>query len=113
MRFHCVIISKMPRVRVRQGKTGRNGRDTMRFQRVIILLESHILLEIRVTARGVAGSEIVALHAARGVTGSEIVALHAARGVMRSTVIRSVEMNCGPPQACLDNFRRSEKQVSR
>ena len=71
MRFHCVIILKviivkMPRVRVRQGKPGRNGRDTMRFQRVIISLESRILLEIRVTARGVAGSEIVALHAARG-----------------------------------------------
>ena len=104
MRFHCVIILKviilkMPRVRVRQGKTGRNGRDVMRFQRVIISLESRILLEIRVTARGVAGSVIVALHAARG--------------VMRSTVIRSVEMNCGPPQACLGNLRRSEKQVSR
>ena len=98
MRFHCVIILKviivkMPRVRVRQGKPGRNGRDTMRFQRVIISLE------IRVTARGVAGSEIVALHAARG--------------VMRSTVTRSVEMNCGPPQACLGNLRRNEKQVSR
>ena len=99
MRFHCVIILKviivkMPRVRVRQGKPGRNGRDTMRFQRVIISLESRILLEIRVTARGVAGSEIVALHAARG-------------------VMRSVEMNCGPPQACLGNLRRNKKQVSR
>ena len=89
----------MPSVRVRQGKPGRKGRDTMRFQRVIISLESRIVLESRVTARGVAGSEIVALHAARG--------------VIRSAVIRSAAINCGPPQACLDNLRRNEKQVSR
>ena len=86
-------------MRVWLGKAGCNGRNAMRFHRVIILLESRILLEIRVTARGVAGSEIVALHAARG--------------VMRSTVTRSVEMNCGPPQACLGNLRRNKKQVSR
>ena len=83
MRFQRIIILKMARLRIRWGKTGRNGRDVMRFQRVIISLESRIVLESRVTARGVAGSEIVALHAARG--------------VIRSAVIRSAAMNCGTP----------------
>ena len=58
------VAVKMPRVRVRQGKPGCNGRDAMRFQRVIILLESHILPESRGASRGVTVSEIVALHAA-------------------------------------------------
>ena len=56
MRFHCVIISKaiilkMPRLRVRKGKAGCNGRDTMRFQRVIISPEGRILPESRRGAR--------------------------------------------------------------
>ena len=40
MRFHRVIILTMPRLRVRQGKKRRNGRDTLRFQCVIILSEA-------------------------------------------------------------------------
>ena len=86
------VAVKKPRLRIRQGKTGCNGRDAMRFHCVIILLESHILPESRGAARGVTDSEIVALHAARDVTDSEIVDLHAARGVIRSTA-----MNCGTP----------------
>ena len=66
MRFHCVIISKaiilkMPRLRVRQVKPGRNDRNEMRFQRVIISIESRILLESRVAPRGVMRSAITAL----------------------------------------------------
>ena len=72
------VAVKKPRLRIRQGKTGCNGRDAMRFQRVIILLESHILPESRGAARGVTDSEIVDLHAAHD-------------------VIRSAAMNCGPP----------------
>ena len=34
------VAMKMPRLRVRQGKAGCNGRDVMRFQRVIILPEA-------------------------------------------------------------------------
>ena len=37
MRFHCVIILTMPRLRIRQVKPGRNGREEMRFHCVIIL----------------------------------------------------------------------------
>ena len=34
------VAVKKPRLRVRQGKTGYNGRDVMRFHRVIILPEA-------------------------------------------------------------------------
>ena len=61
----------------------------MRFQRVIILLESRIVLESRVAPRGVMRPEIVTLHAARGVTGS-------------------AAMNCGPSQACFGSIRRGD-----
>ena len=70
MRFHCVIISKaiilkMPRLRIRQGKTGRNGREEMRFHCVIILIEAVSCLKA-VAARGATatGSAIAALLAA-------------------------------------------------
>ena len=80
------VAVKMPRLRIRLGKAGCNGRDAMRFHRVIILFETVSCLK-PVARRGGFGN--------RGPP----------RGVMRSDA-----MNCGPPRVCLGNLKRGEKQ---
>ena len=80
------VAVKMPRLRIRQGKAGCNGRDVMRLHCVIILFETVSCLK-PVARRGGFGN--------RGPP----------RGVMRSDA-----MNCGPPRVCLGNLKRGEKQ---
>ena len=80
------VAVKMPRLRIRLGKAGCNGRGAMRFHRVIILFETVSCLK-PVARRGGFGN--------RGPP----------RGVMRSDA-----MNCGPPRVCLGSRRRGEKQ---
>ena len=80
------VAVKMPRLRVWLGKAGCNGRDAMRFHRVIILFETVSCLK-PVARRGGFGN--------RGPP----------RGVMRSDA-----MNCGPPRVYLGSRRRGEKQ---
>ena len=82
------VAEKKPRLRVRQGKPGCNGRDAMRFHCVIILPETVSCLKA-VARRGGFGN--------RGPP----------RGVMRSDA-----MNCGPPRVCLGSRRRGEKNGS-
>ena len=82
------VAVKKPRLRVRQGKTGCNGRNAMRFlrfHRVIILFETVSCLK-PVARRGGFGN--------RGPP----------RGVMRSDA-----MNCGPPRVCLGSLSKSIK----
>ena len=59
------VAVKMPRLWVRQGKAGCNGRDVMRFHCVIISSEGCIVSCLKpVALRGAAGSAIAALLAA-------------------------------------------------
>ena len=80
------VAVKIPRLRVWLGKAGCNGRDAMRFHRVIILFETVSCLK-PVARRGGFGN--------RGPP----------RGVMRPDA-----MNCGPPRVCFGSRRRSEKK---